>query len=158
MGGMNESSAKDILSTAGIAEMFTRFACAAFGGYFPEGTGSYAFLYAGSAALIGVSCLLVATAKSAFAIWSFMLIIQVPIGFMNCSLFGATDNVFPTRKDMVWPFTNLLLAVGFTSGPIIVELVTEATNSMNTGILVAGTLSLSAGAMFVFTGLKTRVN
>merc|ERR1712110_1309656 len=84
------------------------------------GPGSYGFIYFITCGLLGALTYMSTVNNSENLAWAFFLLLPFPVGVMNGMIFGGTANIFGNDLvKTVWPFTNVLLAVGFTLGPIL---------------------------------------
>lgn len=127
---MSADTAATILSMNGIMELATRFMCVALCPRVPNVAGIYGYIYCGACIVTGIFCFGVTLASSATMAWAFFLVLPFPLGVMNGMIYGGTENMFKKDVKNVWPFTNVLLAVGFAVGPIILKFVTEYFNAI----------------------------
>ena len=75
---------------------------------------------------------------------------------MNCLIYAATENIFGSASvESVWPFTNLLLAVGFTAGPIMCTFIMKFAD-MHQAVFVAGVLASFGSGLLGILFLKAR--
>jgi len=78
------------------------------------------------------------------------------VGVMNGMIFGGTANIFGNSLvKTVWPFTNVLLAVGFTLGPIVFSEVKDMSDIVSALRLFSIIAIIGAGVM-LWLGMKAK--
>lgn len=153
---MTSEEASKVLASTGVVELITRLMIATFGTLLPTSRGTYSGIYSLCCFFVGASCLLVTTQSSNLAAWAYFLLIQPPVAIMNCLIYAATENIFTSKwTQSVWPFTNLCLAIGFTSGPIMCTLILKVAD-FHQGVLVAGVLSTLGGGLLAVLYTKSK--
>jgi len=153
--GLSGSEAADVLSTQAFVELLTRLVMVVIGKKLPKNRGFYALIYSICCFLVGINCIIVSFQDSKFAAWSYFLLLQPPVAIMNCLIFAATENIFGAESvESVWPFTNLLLAIGFTIGPIMCTSIMKFGVDMHQGVLVAGILASVGGGLLALLYTK----
>lgn len=154
--GLAKTEAASVLSSQGFVELVTRLLMVLIGKKLPKKVGSYALIYSICCFLVGVNSVWVSFQDSKFAAWSYFLLLQPPVAIMNCLIYAATENIFGSASvESVWPFTNLLLAVGFTAGPIMCTFIMKFAD-MHQAVFVAGVLASFGSGLLGILFLKAR--
>lgn len=154
--GLAKAEAASVLSSQGFVELVTRLLMVVIGKKLPKKVGSYALIYSVCCFLVGVNCVWVSFQVSKFAAWTYFLLLQPPVAIMNCLIYAATENIFGSaRVESVWSFTNLLLAVGFTAGPIMCTFIMKFAD-MHQAVFVAGVLASVGSGLLAILFLKAR--
>lgn len=153
---MNKDQATKILTANGFIELFIRFLCIAIGPKLPKWAGSYGFIYAVCCTMMGGLVYVGTTGSSQFLAWALFSLLPIPVGVMNGMIFGGTANIFGgSLVTTVWPFTNVLLAVGFTLGPIVFTVIKDMFDIM-TALRIFAVIALIGAAVMAWLGISVK--
>jgi len=119
--------ATEILSNQGIMELAVRVALVFTAAFIPYKKGIYALLFALASLSMGLLNFYISSQVSLFAAWFYIMALNIPVGFMNAMVYTGCENVCGTNMiEYVWPYTNVLLAVGFAAGPQVMMYLSES--------------------------------
>jgi MFS family permease len=153
---MTKDTAITILSANGFIELAVRFLCIAVGPKLPKFAGSYGYIYAFNCMVLGGLTYMSTLNNTEMLAWTFFLLLPFPVGVMNGMIFGGTANIFGNSLvKTVWPFTNVLLAVGFTLGPILFSEVKDMSDIVSALRLFSIVAIIGAGVM-LWLGMKAK--
>lgn len=153
---MTTDTAVKILSANGFIELAVRFLCIAVGPKLPKFSGSYGYIYAVTCMLLGGLTYMSTLNNTEMLAWGFFLLLPFPVGVMNGMIFGGTANIFGNSLvKTVWPFTNVLLAVGFTAGPILFSEV-KALSDIVSALRLFSVIAVVGAVVMLWLGMKAK--
>jgi len=153
---MTKDTAIQILSANGFIELAVRFLCIAVGPKLPKFAGSYGYIYAFNCFVLGGLTYMSTLNNTEMLAWTFFLLLPFPVGVMNGMIFGGTANIFGNSLvKTVWPFTNVLLAVGFTLGPIVFSEV-RAVSDIVSALRLFSIVAVIGAFVMLWLGIKAK--
>nr|XP_002119449.1 monocarboxylate transporter 5-like [Ciona intestinalis] len=152
--GITGSSSAWVLTAYGIAEFGGRLLCALTAGKIKF---SLAYVYAASAAFVGVATILAPQGKTLGVMYAYAISAGINSGILNSLMYVTTMQLFGNEKGRhVWGYINVMLALGMVTGPVAAGGIYDATKSYSTSFYMGGGLFILCSIVMLLIPISLR--